>query len=330
MLSYIVRRVIQLVPLLVLVSVISFMLIQLPPGDYLTMYIIQMEQAGTEVSEAEIARLTRQYGLDKPLHMRYLKWIWNILRYGNFGRSFQRNKPVSEVIGERIALTLVVSLCSLIFVWTVSIPIGIYVAIHQYSFLDYAFTFLGFIGLATPNFLLALVVMYLAHAHLGLSVTGLFSSEYVAAPWSLAKVVDMFKHLWVAVVVIGTAGTASLIRVMRGTLLDELSKPYVVTARAKGLGESKLLFKYPVRIAINPLISTVGWLLPYLISGSTIASIVLSLPTTGPVYLRALMYQDMYLAGSFMLILSVLTVVGTLISDILLAWLDPRIRYEGR
>jgi len=292
------------------------------------MYIVQLEQSGTKVSEDEIARLTQQYGLDKPIHRRYLMWIWNIVRYGNFGRSFQWQKPVSEVIGERIALTMVISICTLIFVWGVSIPIGIYVATHQYSLPDYAFTFLGFIGLAIPNFLLALVLMYLAFAHLGISVTGLFSPDYADAPWNWAKVWDMIQRLWVPIIVIGTAGTASLIRIMRGTLLDELRKPYVITARAKGLTERKLLFKYPVRIAINPLISTIGWLLPLIISGEALTAIVLNLPTTGPVLLRALMYQDMYLAGSFVLILSVLTITGTLISDILLAWLDPRIRYE--
>jgi peptide/nickel transport system permease protein len=255
--------------------------------------------------------------------------MWNIVSKGNFGRSFQHNKPVAEVIGERIVLTVVISLFSLIFVWIVALPIGIYSATHQYSLLDYVVTFLGFIGLATPNFLLALIFIYFAHAYFGLSLTGLFSSEYMTAPWSMAKVWDMFKHLWVPIIVVGMAGTAQLIRVMRGTLLDELGKPYVETARAKGLPERRLLFKYPVRIAINPMISTIGWLLPYIVSGSTIASVVLNLPTTGPMLLRALMYQDMYLAGSFVLMLSVLTAIGTLLSDILLAWVDPRIRYEG-
>jgi peptide/nickel transport system permease protein len=318
-----------LVPIIVAISMISFLIIELPPGDYLTMYIIQLEQSGTRISDAEIARLTRQYGLNKPLHTRYLKWMWNIISKGNFGRSFQHNKPVAEVIGERIVLTVVISLFSLIFVWVVALPIGIYSATHQYSLLDYVVTFLGFIGLATPNFLLALIFIYFAHAYFGLSLTGLFSSEYMTAPWSVAKVWDMFKHLWVPIIVVGMAGTAQLIRVMRGTLLDELGKPYVETARAKGLPERRLLFKYPVRIAINPMISTIGWLLPYIVSGSTIASVVLNLPTTGPMLLRSLMYQDMYLAGSFVLMLSVLTAIGTLLSDILLAWVDPRIRYEG-
>jgi peptide/nickel transport system permease protein len=315
--------------LLAVISVLTFAIIELPPGDYLSMHIIQLEQSGTTVSEDEIARLTMQYGLDKPVHRRYMLWIWNILRHGNFGRSFQWNKPVSEVIGERILLTMVMSICTLIFVWATAIPIGIYAATHQYSILDYLFTFLGFVGMAVPGFLLALVLMYAAFAYLDISVTGLFSPEYADAPWSWAKIWDMFQRLWVPIIVIGISGTASLIRVMRGTLLDELRRQYVTTARAKGVSERKLLFKYPVRIAINPMISTIGWLLPGIISGSAIVSIVLNLPTTGPVLLRALMYQDMYLAGSFIMILSTLTIVGTLISDILLALVDPRIRYGG-
>jgi len=329
MLSYIIRRIVVLIPLLFIISVISYVIIELPPGDILTMRIMQLKKAGTEVGEAEIARLTQQYGLDKPMYIRYFKWIWNIIRYGNFGWSFEWNKPVSEVMGERIVLTMVISICTLIFTWMVAIPIGIYSATHQYSPFDYTFTFLGFIGLATPNFLLALVLMWLSFAYLHIPVTGLFSPEYVDAAWNMAKVADMFKHIWVAVIVIGTAGTAGIIRVMRGCLLDELRKQYVITARAKGVSERKLLFKYPVRIAINPLISTIGWLLPGIISGEAITGIVLNLPTTGPVLLRALLYQDMYMAGSFILILSTLTVIGSLISDILLAWLDPRIRYGG-
>jgi peptide/nickel transport system permease protein len=261
--------------------------------------------------------------------MRYLRWIWNILRYGNFGRSFQWGQPVSEVIGERLLLTIVMSLVTLLFVWAVAIPIGIYAATHQYSAVDYVLTFIGFIGMSVPSFLLALVLMYVSFAYLNISVTGLFSPEFAEAPWSWSKIWDMLQRLWVPVLVIGTSGTASLIRVMRGTLLDELRKQYVTTARAKGLTERKLLLKYPVRIAINPMISTIGWLLPGIVSGSAIVSIVLNLPTTGPVLLRALMYQDMYLAASFILMLSTLTIVGTLISDILLAAVDPRIRYGG-
>jgi peptide/nickel transport system permease protein len=329
MLSYIIKRVLQLIPLIVVISVITFIIIELPPGDFLTMRIVQLRQSGTEVAEDEIARLTKQYGLDKPLYRRYLMWAWNIIRYGNLGRSFQWEKPVSEVIGERIALTMTVSICTLIFVWIVAVPIGIYAATHQYSASDYFLTFLGFIGLSVPGFLLALVIMYVSFTYLGVSVTGLFSADYADAPWSMAKVVNMLQRIWVPIIVIGLTGTAGLIRVMRATLLDELRKQYVITARAKGVAERRLLFKYPVRIAINPLISTIGWLLPGIVSGEALVAIVLNLPTTGPVLLRALMFQDMYLAGSFVMILSTLTVTGTLVSDILLAWVDPRIRYGG-
>lgn len=329
MLAYVVRRLIQLVVLLIVISVISFVLVELPPGDYLSVYIIELQASGTHVDESMIANLTRQYGLDKPMFVRYFIWMKNIVLHGDFGQSFHWERPVSEVIGERIGLTMVISIFSLLFVWGTAIPIGIYSATHQYSLSDYFWTFVGFIGLAIPNFLFALVLMWFSFVYLDISVTGLFSAQYVEAVWSLAKVWDMLKHLWLPVIVIGTAGTAGLIRIMRGCLLDELRKQYVVTARAKGVSERKLLFKYPVRLAINPLISTIGWLLPAIISGETITAIVLSLPTTGPVLLRALMNQDMYLAGGFILILASLTVTGTLISDILLAWVDPRIRYEG-
>jgi peptide/nickel transport system permease protein len=327
MLNYIIYRLFQLVPLLLVISLLTFAIIELPPGDYLTSYITRLEQSGTKVSDEEVERLKREYGLDKPLYARYLWWIWKIVRYGDFGRSFDWGQPVTEVIGDRLALTMTISLASLLFVWATAIPIGIYTATHQYSTFDYMFTFLGFIGMAVPGFLLALVLMYLAITKLGFAVTGLFSPEYADAPWNWAKVADMMKRIWLPVIIIGINGTAGLIRVMRGTLLDELRKPYVTTARAKGVAERKLLWKYPVRIATNPMLSTVGWLLPSLVSGAGIVAIVLNLPTTGPVLLQALMAQDMYLAGSFVMLLSVLTVIGTLISDILLAATDPRIRY---
>lgn len=329
MLSYVVYRLFQLIPLLLVISMLTFAIIELPPGDYLTTYIIRLEQAGTKIQDEEVQRLTREYGLDKPLYWRYGWWLWKILRWGDLGRSFSYGKPVKEVIGQRIMLTMVISLASLLFVWATAIPIGIYAATHQYTFFDYIFTFLGFIGMAIPGFLLALVLIYLAISRFGMAVTGLFSPEYAEAPWSLAKVADMGKRIWLPVIIIGISGTAGLIRVMRGTLLDELRKPYVTTARAKGVAERKLLFKYPVRIAINPMISTIGWLLPGLVSGEGITAIVLNLPTTGPLLLQALMNQDMYLAGSFVMILSTLTVIGTLLSDILLAAVDPRIRYGG-
>jgi len=329
MLTFIGHRLLQLIPLLIAISIISFVLIQLPPGDYLTTYIQQLELSGTDVSEGTVQSLKQQYGLDQPMYMQYFIWIKNILLHGDFGRSFTWNEPVSDVIGERLGLTVVISICTLIFTWIVAIPIGIYSAVRQYSFLDYVFTIVGFIGLALPNFLIALVALYTVFVNTGVALTGLFSPEYVNAPWSFAKLIDLLKHIWIPTLIIGTSGTAGLIRVMRGMLLDELQKQYVITARAKGVKEQKLLFKYPVRMAINPLISTIGWTLPAIISGEAIVSIVLNLPTTGPMLLDALMTQDMYLAGSFIFILSILTVIGTLLSDILLAWVDPRIRFGG-
>jgi len=329
MLTYIGQRLLQLIPLLIAISIISFALIQLPPGDYLTTYINQLELSGTEVSEGTVISLKQQYGLDKPMYVQYFIWIKNIVLHGDSGRSFTWNEPVADVIGERLGLTIIISIMTLIFTWIIAIPIGIYSAVRQYSFLDYVFTLIGFIGLALPNFLIALVVIYTVFVNTGIAITGLFSPEYASAPWSVAKLLDMLQRIWVPILIIGTAGTAGLIRVMRGMLLDELQKQYVITARAKGLKEGKLLFKYPVRMAINPLISTIGWTLPAIISGEAIVSIVLNLPTTGPMLLDALMTQDMYLAGSFIFILSVLTVIGTLISDILLAWIDPRIRFGG-
>lgn len=329
MLNYIGHRLLQLIPLLIAISMIVFIIIQLPPGDFLTTYIQQLELSGTKVDEATIVSLQQQYGLDQPVYMQYLIWMKNILLHGDLGRSFQWNLPVSEVIGERLGLTMIISVLTLIFVWAVAIPIGIYSATHQYSFLDYVFTFIGFIGLAVPGFLIALILVYAVFVHTGVSITGLFSPEFQDAPWSWDKIVNMLQRIWLPIVVIGMSGTASLIRVTRGMLLDELQKQYVITARAKGVEERKLLFKYPVRMAINPLISTIGWTLPGIISGEAIVSIVLNMPTTGPILLKALMFQDMYLAGSFLLILSVLTVVGTLLSDILLAVVDPRIRFGG-
>lgn len=327
MLFYIIRRCLYMIIILLVLSVVTFVIIQLPPGDFLTMRIMELQSRGARVDEAEIAALRRQYGLDLPIYVQYFKWMWKMF-HGDFGISFDRNKPVGELIAERLPLTIAVSLFSLIFTYIVAIPIGIYSATHQYSGADYTFTIIGFIGLATPNFLLALILMLVFFQYFGLSIGGLFSPEYLTAAWSMGKFVDMLKHLPIPVIVIGTAGTAALIRVMRGCLLDELRKQYVITARAKGVKERNLLFKYPVRVAINPIISTVGWTLPGIISGETITAIVLSLPTTGPLLFRALISQDMYLAGSIIMVLSLLTVVGTLISDILLVWVDPRIRYE--
>jgi peptide/nickel transport system permease protein len=330
MLRYILGRVLRMIPLLFLVSILAFIIVQLPPGDYLTEYINRLRSAGYQVQEDEIARLEKLYALDRPMHVQYIKWVTNILFRGDFGLSFQWNEPVREVIGERIMLTFLISLATFIFVWSVSIPIGIYVAVHQYTIADYAFTFLGFIGLAVPGFLLAMVVMYVAYAKFGVKVGGLFSPEYEVAPWSLAKVGDMLRRIWVPIILLGVGGTAQLIRITRGSMLDELRKQYVVVARAKGLSEFALLIRYPVRIAINPLISTIGWALPWFISGGTVVDIVLNLPTAGPVLWRALMSQDMFLAGSYVLIISFLTMTGSLLSDILLAAVDPRIRLGQR
>ena len=325
--QYLVRRFINMLIALVVISFVSFAIIQLPPGDYLTTYLLALEAEGFEVNDEMVEELREEFGLDRPFLGQYFKWIGNFVR-GNMGRSFIYNAPVSELVGERIALTFVISVSSLLFVWIVAFPVGIYSAVRQYSVGDYAATFLSYVGLATPNFLLALILMYVAFRYLGLDIGGLFSVEYREAPWSLAKVLDLLEHLWVPTVVLGTAGTAGLVRIMRANLLDELRKQYVITARAKGLTETTLIMKYPVRVALNPFISTVGWTLPTLISGATITAIVLNLPTTGPFLIGALLSQDMFLAGSFIMLLSILTVVGTLLSDILLVLLDPRIRYE--
>ena len=329
MLTLIARRLLWMVPTLLLISIISFGIIQLPPGDYLTSYIAALSETGETVDEEQIAALKKQYRLDEPIYLQYLHWMAGLLR-GDMGMSMEWNRPVTKLIGERILLTTIISLVTLLFTWAVAIPIGIYSAVRQYSVGDYVFTFLGFIGLATPNFLLALIFMYVGYSVFGVSAGGLFSPQFQNAPWSLAKFGDLMAHIWIPVVVIGTSGTAGLIRVMRGNLLDELRKQYVLTARAKGVARVKLLLKYPVRVAINPLVSTIGWVLPAIVSGATITAVVLGLPTTGPLLLRALMNQDMYLAGSMVMMLSLLTVVGTLISDILLMLLDPRIRYEKR
>ncbi len=327
MARYILERILYAIPTLILISIVSFTIIQLPPGDFLTSYIAQLSQAGQTVDEATIATLTKRYGLDQPIYVQYFKWVWGML-HGDFGQSFEWNRPVNTLIWERLSLTVAISLCTLIFTWIVAFPIGLYSATRQYSAGDYFVSFLGFIGIAIPQFMLALILMWIAYSYFGQSVGGLFSPKYVEAAWSGAKIMDLLKHLWIPVIIIGMSGTAGLIRTFRANLLDELNKPYVTTARAKGVPERKLLYKYPVRIAMIPFISTVGWSLPNLISGETITSVVLSLPTTGPLLLRALQSQDMYLAGSFVTLLSVLTVIGTLISDILLAWIDPRIRYE--
>jgi len=328
MLAYIAQRLIIAVFTILAISVLAFVIIQLPPGNYLDSYVAMLESQGDMVSEDQKQNLIRHYGLDRPIHEQYGKWMWNMLRF-DFGISLEWNRPVSELIGERLLLTAVVATSAILFTWSLAIPIGIYSAVRQHSIGDYIFTFIGFIGLAVPHFLLALVLMYLAYVWFGTKVGGLFSPEFVEAPWSLARVRDMLGHLWIPAIVLGAAGTAGLIRILRANLLDELRKPYVVTARSKGLPEWRVITKYPVRVALNPFVSTIGYILPFLVSGSVIVSVVLSLPTVGPLLLRALLAQDMYLAGTIVLLLGAMTVVGTLISDILLVILDPRIRLEG-
>ncbi len=316
-----------MIPTLALISVISFLIMQAPPGDFLTSYLAQLAGTGESVDMATIEALRVRYGLDRPWYVQYWKWISGFV-VGDFGFSFEWNRPVRELLGQRLVLTIAVSLASLLFTWVVALVIGVLSAVRQYSVFDYVFTLLGFLGLATPNFMLALVLMYVSFAWFGQVAGGLFSPEYLDATWSWAKFVDFLQHLWIPVIVIGTAGTAGLIRIMRANLLDELNQPYVETALAKGVSYWRTLFKYPFRVAINPFLSTIGWLLPALIGGEIIASIVLDLPTMGPLFLRALQNQDMFLAGSMLMLISALTVIGTLLSDLLLAWVDPRVQYQ--
>jgi len=325
MAAYIVRRFLLAVLTVWAISVLSFMIIHLPPGDYVTSYIASMSASGSAVSEGEALALREQLGLNQSITIQYLKWVTLILQ-GNFGMAMEWGRPVSDVIGDRLSLTIVISLAAIIFTWALALPIGIYSAVYRYSVLDYIFTFIGFIGLAIPGFMLALIIMYVAFAYFGANVGGLFSADFAEAPWSLAKVWDLTKHLPIPAIVLGVSGTAQMIRIMRSNLLDELRKPYVMTARARGLSEYRVIMKYPVRVALNPFVSTIGYLLPYVVSGSIIVSLVLSLPTVGPLLLKALIAQDMFLAGTIVLLLGVMTVIGTFISDLLLMWVDPRIR----
>ncbi len=328
MLSYIFRRVFWSVPSLIAVSIVAFIIIQLPPGDWVTSYVAERRSQGETLSEEDIEALRDRYGLNDSYVTQYGKWMSNVLQ-SDFGRSFDWNKPVDELIWSRLKLTLLLSTVTLFLTWLIALPIGIYSAVRPYSAGDYLFTTIGFIGLAVPNFLLALVALYIGLAYFGENLTGLFSSEYVDAPWSMGKFRDLLSHLWIPVIIVGSASTAGLIRIMRANLLDELSKPYVVAARAKGLPEWQVILQYPVRVALNPFVATIGWTLPRLISGTVIVAVVLNLQTTGPMMLDALQNQDMYLGVTFVMLLSILTIIGTLISDILLAWLDPRIRYKG-
>jgi peptide/nickel transport system permease protein len=325
MLRYIIQRLLLMIPTLLAISILTFVIIQLPPGNYLDTMIGELRASGETADLQKAEFLKKQYGLDEPIWMQYWTWLTGLV-HGDLGYSFEYDRPVTAIIGERLALTFVVSLGAIAFTWLVAFPIGVYSATHKYSWGDHGLTFLGFLGLATPNFLMALVLMFVSFTYFGISVGGLFSPELQEAPWGWAKVLDLLEHLWIPVVVIGTAGTAGMIRRLRANLLDELKKQYVVTARAKGLPPRRLLLKYPLRIALNPFISDIGNLLPELISGSVIVSIVMSLPTTGPMLLRALRTQDMYLAGSFLMLLASLTVIGVFLSDLALAALDPRIR----
>lgn len=327
MTRYVIQRLVLLPVLLFLFSVTVFAIVQAPPGDFLTSYTATLASSGTSISTEHLEALRREYGLDQPIYVQYLKWMANLLR-GNLGLSLEYQRPNTELIGERLVLTVMLALLSFVFTWLVAIPAGIYSATHQRSVLDYALTVLNYVGVATPNFMLALLLMWAAFAYFGIGITGLFSPEFVEAPWSGARVLDLLAHIWLPAVVLGIAGTARLTRVMRANLLDELNKPYVTTARAKGLSEWRLVLRYPARLALNPLVSTIGWYLPALFSGSLIVATVMNLPNIGPLLLRALVNQDMYLAGSILLIYCFLTIVGTLLSDILLAWLDPRIRME--
>ncbi len=328
MLNYLVRRLLLMVPTLLLISAVTFVIIQLPPGDYFDSMLADLQASGEPADLQKVVFLRHEYGLDKPMWLQYVRWVGGLFQ-GDLGYSFEYDRPVSVIIGEHLALTVVVSLAAIFVTWIVALPIGLYSATHKNSVGDHLLTFLAFLGLATPDFLLALVLMFASFSVFGVSVGGLFSPRLQEAPWSWAKVLDLLTHLWVPVLVIAAGGTAGMIRRLRANLLDELKKPYVVTARAKGLSPLRLLLKYPLRIALNPFISDIGSLLPHIISGSVIVSIVLSLPTTGPVLLRALKTQDMYLAGSFLMLLALLTVLGVLVSDIALALLDPRIRQGG-
>jgi len=328
MLFYLLRRLTTMALTLLAISILVFIIIQLPPGDYLSTYLAELESQGETVSPEKIEFLRAQYGLDKTLVEQYLIWAWGLVQ-GDLGYSFEYGLPVTDVVGDRLYLSLVLNFTTIIFVYAMSFPIGVYSATHQYSWGDHGLTFIGFIGLATPNFLLALILLYAANVTFGTSIGGLMAPEFIDQPWSWAKATSVMEHLWIPVVVIGTSGTAGMIRRLRANLLDELRKQYVTTARAKGLSEFRLLIKYPLRMALNPFIADIGSLLPQIISGAVIVSAVMSLPTTGPMLLSALQSQDMYLAGSFLMFLGALTVVGMFVSDLLLAVLDPRIRLEG-
>ena len=326
MLNYLLRRLGLAAITIWAITLVTFLIIQLPPGDFVDAYVAQASAMGTAISAEEAHALRLLYGLDQPIWVQYVKWL-GLVAHGEFGQSFEYGRPVTEVIGDRIWLTVALSLGSIVVTWSLALPIGIYSAVRQYSFGDYLFTFIGFVGLAVPSFLLALIIMYLGFRYFGMNVGGLFSSEQALAPWSWAKLWDLLGHLPLPILVLSLPGIAQLVRIMRANLLDELRKPYVVTARARGLAERRVILKYPVRAALNPFASTIGYLLPFTVSGSIIVSVVLSLPTVGPLLLRSLISQDMLLGSTIILLLGILTVIGTLLSDFLLMWIDPRIRH---
>lgn len=328
MVAYLLRRIGWAIVTVWAVSVVSFVIIQLPPGDYVTAYLAQLSAQGSSLNMSEAENLRAYYGLDRPVYYQYYLWVQRMV-VGDYGFSFEHQKPVKDVIGERLYLTIILAFVSVLFTWVLAIPIGIFSAVRQYSAWDYIFTFLGVLGLAIPNFLLALLLMWVGFSVFGLSVGGLFSPNYITAAWSWGRVVDLLQHLWLPVVILGTAGTAQIMRITRANVLDELRKPYVITARAKGLSGWRLIIKYPVRLALNPVISVTAYVWPYLVSGSVIVSVVLSLPTVGPILLRSLLSQDMFLAGGIIMLIGLMTVIGTFLSDILLIWADPRIKLEG-
>ncbi len=327
--KFLIRRFLYMIFTVWIVTVVAFAVIQLPPGDYVTSLVSQMMAQGVnDIKPEVIEQMREQYGLNDSVPVQYLKWMRNIITKGDFGYSLTFKRDASALIAERLPMTFLLTLSSVLFIWIVALPIGIYSAVSKYSPGDYLVTFLGMIGLAVPNFLFALVIMYFSYKYTGQTVSGLFSTDYATAPWSLAKFIDLLKHIWIPVIIIGLAGVAGLIRTMRANLLDELNRPYVDTARAKGMSEWALLWKYPVRYALNPFVSTIGWVLPGLVAGEVIVSVVMNLPTSGPVLLNALLQQDLFVAAGFILMLSFLTVVGTFVSDVLLVILDPRIRLE--
>ncbi len=332
MVNYIIRRFLAGILTIWAASIISFVVIQLPPGDYVTAYIANLQATGTVLSTEEAQALRIQYGLDQPIYVQYLKWS-RLMLQGNYGMAMEYNRPVREVIGDRMTTTIIVSVVAILLIWALALPIGIYSAVRQYSWGDYFFTFLGFIGIAVPNFMLALIVLYASFKYFNVqNIGGLFSPEYLQQGWSAAKIWDMAKHLPLPAFILGLAGMAEVVRIMRANLLDELRKPYVVTAQAKGLSRNRVIMKYPVRAAMNPFASTIGYLFPFVVSGSIIVSLVLSLPTVGPLLFKALIAQDLFLAGTILLLLSILTVIGTFVSDLILMWIDPRIRHgmEGQ